>query len=131
MIQLLKNKVLVLVFILGLLLVFYSWYVSYPISTDSFSDFLFDHISPFYWVGLIMVFASLYLIATFSKRNSIKWIAVVSLIIFMNSTVFFYWSIPGSDAQYFRGLTEYFAETGDLDPSTAYHSYFQWPLFFS
>jgi hypothetical protein len=38
--------------------------------------------------------------------------------------------IPGSDSQYFRGLTEYFIKTKDLDPLKPNHGYFQWPSFF-
>jgi hypothetical protein len=38
--------------------------------------------------------------------------------------------LPGSDMQYFRGLTEYFAKTGDLVPSIPNHWYFQWPSYF-
>jgi hypothetical protein len=38
--------------------------------------------------------------------------------------------LPGSDSHYFRGLTEYFIRTKDLDPLKPSHSYFQWPSFF-
>jgi hypothetical protein len=38
--------------------------------------------------------------------------------------------LPGSDSQYFRGLTEYFIKTKDLDPLKPAHGYFQWPSFF-
>jgi hypothetical protein len=64
------------------------------------------------------------------EKNSLKWIATVGIVIFMYSMTYFYWFIPTGDSKYVRGLTEYFAETGDLDPSKPYHSYYQWPLFF-
>jgi uncharacterized membrane protein YjjP (DUF1212 family) len=38
--------------------------------------------------------------------------------------------MPGSDSQFFRGLTEYFIKTKDLDPLKPGHYYFQWPSFF-
>jgi hypothetical protein len=38
--------------------------------------------------------------------------------------------LPGSDSQYFRGLTEYYIATKDLDPLPKSHYYFQWPSFF-
>jgi len=68
--------------------------------------------------------------AMLSERISLKWIATLSIVIFMYSSAYFFWSIPGPDATYFRGLTEYFVETGDLNPYKTYHSYYQWPLFF-
>jgi len=125
-----KEKLILLPFVIGLLLIFYSWYISYPLTLDSPSDFLFDHISPLYWLGLSIVFATLYIMAMLFEKNSLKWIATVGVVIFMYSMVYFYWFTPGGDSHYFRGLTEYFAETGDLDPSKPYHSYYQWPLFF-
>jgi hypothetical protein len=50
----------------------------------------------------------------------------------MFSLPYFYYRIPGSDSHFFRGLTEYFVSTGDLNPTRAgtYHGYYQWPLFF-
>jgi hypothetical protein len=125
-----KEKLILLPFITGLLLIFYSWYISYPLTIDSPSDFLFNHISPFYWLGLSIVFATLYVMGLLFERNSLKCIAVAGIIIFMYSSAYFYWFIPGPDSTNVRGLTEYFAETGDLDPSKPYHSYYQWPLFF-
>jgi hypothetical protein len=129
-IQLRKEKLILPTFVLGLLLIFYSWYTSYPIAIDSPSDFLFNHISPFYWLGLSIVFATLYILAILFERNFLKWIAISSIVIFMYSSAYFFWYIPGPDSTYFRGLTEYFVETGDLNPSKSYHSYYQWPLFF-
>ena len=130
MIPLRKEKIILLPFIIGLLLIFYSWYISYPIAIDSPSDFLFNHISPFYWLGLSIIFATLYIVAMLFERNSLKWIATLGIVVFMYSLAYFYWFTPGSDSHYFRGITEYFVETGDLNPSEPYHSYYQWPLFF-
>jgi hypothetical protein len=38
--------------------------------------------------------------------------------------------LPGSDSQYFRGLTENFLRTNNLDASEPNHGYYQWPSFF-
>jgi len=38
--------------------------------------------------------------------------------------------VPGSDSHFFRGMTEYFIRTKDLDPLKLNHGYFQWPSFF-
>jgi hypothetical protein len=125
-----KEKLILLPFVIGLLLIFYSWYISYPLTINSPSDSLFDHISPLYWLGLPIVFATFYIMAILFEKNSLKWIATSGIVIFMYSMAYFYWFTPGVDSTFVRGLTEYFAETGDLDPSITYHSYYQWPLFF-
>jgi len=68
--------------------------------------------------------------AVLFERNSSKWIATVGIVMFMYSLAYFYWFTPGVDSKYVRGQTEYFVETGDLDPLKPWHSYYQWPLFF-
>jgi len=68
--------------------------------------------------------------ATMLKNSIAKWIITATIVLSMYSLSYFYYLIPGSDSHYFRGLTEYFVETGTLDISNPYHSYYQWPLFF-
>jgi hypothetical protein len=112
------------------LLIFYSWYISYPLTVDSPSDFVINHISPFYWLGLSVVLATFYIMGTLFERNFLRWIATAGFIIFMYSLTYFFWFTPGVDSKYVRGQVDYFVETGDLDPSKPWHSYYQWPLFF-
>ena len=129
--MLLRKEIIVLsVFITGLLLIIFSWYKSYPIGVDSPFDFLPNHISPFFWIGVSVVCAALYIMAMLSKKNSLKLIATIGIILFLFSSAYFFWYMPGVDSQYFRGLTEYFNETGDLNFQSSYHSYYQWPIFF-
>jgi hypothetical protein len=64
------------------------------------------------------------------KSNSLKWIIAIGLVMTICSLSYFYYMLPGSDSHYFRGLTEYFIRTKDLDPLKPNHSYFQWPSFF-
>lgn len=97
---------------------------------DSPSDVVPNHISPVFWMGLSIVSATLYILAMWSKRNSLKIIATLGIILFIYSSAYFFWFMPGSDSHYFRGLNEYFIETGDLNFNESYHSYYQWPLFF-
>ena len=108
----------------------YSWYLSYPLSIDSLDDFVFNHVSPLYWFSLPLFLASMYIMATTSKNNSLKWMLIIGLVISIYSLSYFYYMLPGSDSHYFRGLTEYFIRTKDLDPLKPSHSYFQWPSFF-
>jgi hypothetical protein len=97
---------------------------------DSSSDFLFNHISLFYWIGLALTLVSLYLLATVFQNPIIRWLAIVGIVTAMYSLSYFYYFIPGSDSHYFRGLTEYSISTDKLDSSAPYHSYYQWPIFF-
>lgn len=54
----------------------------------------------------------------------------VCCVLTLYSSFYFYYRLPGSDAHYFRGMTENFIRTENLDPSRATHFYYQWPSFF-
>jgi hypothetical protein len=125
-----KNRLLFLPFFVGIVLMIYSWWLSYPLSIDSVYDVVSNHVSFLYWVSLPLLLASMYMACIASKGNSLKWIAMIGIVFAMYSLFYFYYMTPGSDSQAFRGLTEYFIKTKDLDPSKAAHSYFQWPSFF-
>jgi len=114
---------------IGVILLFLSWYLSYPISIDSPYDFVYNHISYLYWIGLAILFVSFFIVAMKTENNSLRWAMAVGTVLLMFSQAYFYYMIPGSDANQFRGLTEYFISTGDLSLKP-YHSYYQWPLFF-
>jgi hypothetical protein len=64
------------------------------------------------------------------KNNYWKWIMAVCCVITLYSLSYFYYTLPSSDAHYFRGLTENFIRTKNLDASLSTHSYYQWPSFF-
>lgn len=114
----------------GVILLVYSWYLSYPLSIDSVYDFIFNHISPLYWLGLALLLASLYVIAAMSESGDLKFMICAGIVTCIYSLSYFYYSLPGSDIHYYGGLTEYLIKTGDLNPSKPYHDYFQWPLFY-
>ena len=125
-----KNKFLLLPLTVGIMLVVYSWFLSYPLSIDYLGDFVFNHISVLYWFGLVLTLASMYMIAVTSRRSSLKWTMTIGIVMTMYSLSYFYYMLPGSDSQSTRGLTEFFIRTRNLDPSQPGHSYFQWPSFF-
>lgn len=108
----------------------YSWYLSYPLSIDSVGDYIFNHVPVLYWFSLALMVTSMYMLSATSKSNYWKWIISVGIIMTLYSSSYFYYMLPGSDSHYFRGLTEYFMKTKDLDPSQPNHNYFQWPSFF-
>jgi hypothetical protein len=124
----LTKKILLLPFCIGLILIIYSWYFSYPIAVDSVNDSIFNHISFFYWIGLPLLLSSIYLIAITSKSTLLKWVLTVGCLIALYSLAFFYYSISSSDAMYFRGLELNFINTKNLDISL--DMYYQWPGFF-
>ena len=70
------------------------------------------------------------MIALTFKNNSIKWIIAFGIVLVIYSISYFYIMVPGSDSQYFRGMTEHFIETKNLDPLQPNHQYYQWPSFF-
>jgi len=125
-----KTKLLIFPLFLGLLFMFLSWYLSYPLYIDSMELFVFDKVTFLYWFSLPLTLASMFMIAVTTKNRCLKWGMTVSLVVTIYSITFFYYLIPGSDANFFRGLNEYFIATQDLDPSKSIHAYFQWPSFF-
>jgi hypothetical protein len=109
---------------------FYSWYLSYPVSIDSLGDSAFNHISPLFWFSLSPMLVSVYLIALAGGRYS-KWISVVGIFTLLNSLSYFYYTLPTSDSQYFRGLTEYFVSSNNIPAALKTSQlYFEWPNFF-
>lgn len=125
-----KTLFLILPFIAGLLLFVHAWFTSYPISIDYSGDFVFYHISISYWISIPLLLTSMCLIAFTTKKDYLKWLLSLGIVLVLYSLVFFYFSIPTSDSQYFRGLTEYFSSTKDLNPLISRHAYYQWPSFF-
>lgn len=107
-----------------------SWYASYPLSIDSLTDSVFDHVSISYWFSLPLILTSMYMIAVTSKSNSVRWIMATGIFVTIYSLSYFYYAVPGSDSHNIRGLTEYFVRTRNLDSAQPSHEYFQWPSFF-
>jgi hypothetical protein len=125
-----KNKLLLLPFFAGLVLMVYSWCISYPLSINSVDDVIFNHVPVLYWISLPLLLTSMCMMALSFKNNYWKWIMAVGCVITLYSLFYFYNTLPTSDAGYFRGLTENFIRTKNLDPSQPSHSYYQWPSFF-
>jgi hypothetical protein len=116
--------------IILLSLILYSWFLSSPLSLNSTFDFLFVHITTFYWFALAGLLILLYLSNTIWKNRNLQWGISIAIVFAMLSLRYFYYYLPGSDSNYFRGLTEYFSQSGHLDSSNPAHYYFQWPGFF-
>ena len=114
------------------MLIIYSWYLTYPLSTVSANDFVFNHISILYWISLPLLFGSMFLMAVTTKSNLLKWLLSIGIVLTFFSLSYFYSMMSGGgiDSQFYRGLTEYFIKTKSLDPSQVNHSYYQWPGFF-
>lgn len=108
----------------------YSWYVSYPLSVNSVDDFVFNHLSIWYWFSLSLLLASMYMIAVTFENKFLKWIMIVGIVMAMYSTSYFYYRLSTPDSNFYRGLLEYFTKTRNLDFSQPGKWYFQWPAFF-
>jgi hypothetical protein len=99
------------------------------LTINSLSDYVYNHVSPLYWVGLSLTLASLFLLGITTKSYLWKWVIAVSLVTAMFSISYFYYLIPGSDSQSFRGLNEYYISTSRV-PTEPHHTYYEWPQFF-
>lgn len=128
--KLLKKIVLLIIFFTGLTLLVYSWQQSYPLSVSSVEGYVYDKVCPVYWVSLPILLSSTLLLSLFLKNSYAKWIFSLIFFFTLFSLSYFYAMIPTSDSQYFRGLNEYFIQTGKLDPTQPTHSYYQQPAFF-
>ena len=107
-----------------------SWYLSYPIVTSSSNDFVYNHISTLYWISVPLLSGSMFLMALSTKNNILKWLLSMGIVLTFVSLTYFYSMSPTVDSQFFRGLSEYFTKTQNLDASQANHSYYQWPALF-
>jgi hypothetical protein len=125
-----KNTLLVIPLFLGIALLIYSWYISYPINISSAEDSVFYHIPIYYWIGFGLLLSSFFLISITFKNIYLKWILAVCCVLTLYSLSYFYYTLPGSDAHYFRGLTLNYISQHNLDASQFIHSYYQWPSFF-
>src|SRR5665647_3250721 len=125
-----KNRLLFVPFLAGLLLMFYSWYLSFPLSVNSVNDTIFNHVSILYWISLPLLLASMTLIALSFKNAYLKWLMTVGCVLTLFSLWYFYFMISTIDSMFFRGLTDYFVKTHSLDASQVIHSYYQWPLYY-
>jgi len=125
-----RNLLLILPFLAGLILICYSWYLTYPLSTISANDFLFNHISILYWLSLPLLLVPMFLIAVTTKNNLLKWILSIGIVLTFFSLAYFYSMMPTMDSQFYRGMMEYFIKTKSLDPSQFNHNYYQWPAFY-
>ena len=97
---------------------------------DSQYDFVYNHFSYLYWIGLATLFVSFFVVAMKTENNSLRLAMAISTVFLIFSQAYFYYMIPGSDVNQFRGLTENFISTGKLSGSNPHQAYDQWPLFF-
>ena len=125
-----KNKLLIIPFLAGLMLMVYSWYLSFPLSVNSVSDSIFNHVSILFWLSLPLLLTSMCMIAISFENKYLKWIMTLGFVIVLYSLWYFYSTLPTSDSLFFRGMTENFIRTNNLDASQWSHFYYQWPSFF-
>jgi len=109
---------------LGLFLISVAWFKSFPAGIESRASFLYDSISPFYWIGLSIANVALFLIASNSKHRWERFACAVIFFICTYSITYFFTFPFGPDSNWFRGLTENYAAKG------VWNLYYQWPLLF-
>ncbi len=125
-----KNILLVLPFAIGLFLMIYSWFLTYPLNVSSTNDVVFNHVSIYYWISLPFLLTSMFAAALTVKNNFLRWILSIGIVLTFYSLAYFYYTMPTPDSQSFRGMNEYFFQTKSLDASQLNHFYYQWPAYF-
>lgn len=125
-----KKFYLFLLLLIGLILLANSWVSSFPISITETEDYVFNHLSYQYWISSAIVIVALYAIALTFENRYLKWLCAIGIVISMYSSSYFFSYLPGSDSQFFRGLTEYFFQTDKLVQTAPVNEYYSWPIFF-
>jgi hypothetical protein len=125
-----KSRFLLISMLLSLILITYSWFESYPLFMNSPTDFIFNHVSLLYWIGLAIFLGSGFAWLAVSKNRSLFLIICFVMFFAIYSLRYFYPTVPGSDANTFRGLVEYTIQFQNMNPLLPYHMYYQWPAFF-
>ena len=125
----LKN-VIRLLFLISIVFTIYSGYVSYPLLIEDQFDYVYNHISIFYWIGSSVSMLLAYLLLSYNENKFENMLYLSIIVILMYSIRFFYFSLPAPDAQLYRGLSEYVYETNNYDPKLNNHIWLQWPTFF-
>jgi hypothetical protein len=125
-----KANLLIIPFFVGLFLLVYSWFLSFPLSVGSVGDSIFNHVSILYWISVPLLLTSMFLMAISLKNKYLKWILTFGFVLVLYSITYFYLMTPTVDSAFFRGLTENFIRTNNLNASQTIHSYYQWPSFF-
>ena len=113
-------------FLVGIAFVSLAWSESYPVSIPRTGTYVFDKISPWLWLGLSLIFVSLYEISRVSNRK-IGFLCAITFTLFVYVHYLLFPLLPGSDSHYFRALTKLFSSVG-INPTE--QDYFQWPSFF-
>jgi hypothetical protein len=125
-----KGKLLIIPFFVGLTLLIYSWFLSFPLSLNSAGDLIYNHVQILYWISVPLLLTSMFLMAISFKNKYLRWMLTVGFVIVLYSLLYFYYTMPTVDSAFFRGLTENFIRTNNLNASQLIHSYYQWPSFF-
>ena len=128
--QVQKKNLLFLPFLAGLVLMVYSWFVSYPLNINSVNDLITNHLSILYWFSMPLLLGSMFSISIAFENKYLKWIMAIGIVITIYSISFFYYTLPGIDEHYFRGLESNLIRTGSLNILNESQTYYQWPLFF-
>ena len=125
-----SNWLLVIPLLFGILLMASAWFLSYPLLIVSPDDWIFNHISSLYWIGLPLTVVSLYAIGLRSHSYKLQCVVALGIFLAINSLSYYYSMLPGSDAQLFRGLNEYYSKSDSLVADNKWHFYYEFPVFF-
>ena len=117
-----------ILFFTGLILIFISWYFTYPIHMPEIDEITFTQFYPLIWPGMIFSLLGLFLTGYYSRRKIVKIICTSIFPMVLYIYVFYFSYIPTSDSGNVKAIFEIFHYTGI---NTVYESYFHFPIYFT
>lgn len=115
-------------FLLGLALIIIGFRSSTPLIVEQTTDVIFNHINYIYWVGLALTLVSIMAYILLSNNRIHKLTGTVMVIILFYLIFLMFPMLPGSDSQFFTGLSNQY-QSADFNPQANY--YYQWPALFA
>ncbi len=118
-----------ILFLVGLNIMFYAYYSSFPITiSNSIDELTFYQFHSSYWVGMVCCLIGLFVAGYFSHRKSVKLIAASFFPVILFSYVFFYSYLSSSDSGFAKSMFVVFHQVG-IEPDII--TYFQYPSYFT
>jgi len=115
-----------LLLLLGIIILLFSFVRSYPITIKSMDDTVFDKVDYLFWFGFVVVLMGLFATSISTERLEIRYICSILLIFVFYIHYMLFPLLLGADSHFFRGATKLFMNVGVTNEKY----YFEWPIFF-
>ena len=116
-----------ILFFIGLICIFYSWFHSYPIHYSAVNIPIFFQFEPILLLGVVVSLVGLFIVGYASRKIVITFFSVACIPLVLYSYKSFFSYLPSSDAGNVRAMFEIVSLIG-LDSTV--EPYFQYPMYF-